>query len=97
MRGVEESVRREYHITKKVITKILAQYGGRRKYKLSEKFSVEKDHQIVFMEKTNKHKWLSMTARDGGVMVTLTDETGRIIQRDFYTTDGERREVKRWQ
>lgn len=81
-------MKREHFITKKVMYRILARYGGRRKYILSERYT-DKKYQIVFTEKGNLYKWLCMTSRDGGVLVTLTGETGKIVQRDFYTEAGE--------
>lgn len=72
-----------YCISQKTMYCILSKYGGRRKYKLSEQYT-DKKVQIVFVEKRNKDKWLCMTPRNGRIEVTLTDESGKIIQRDCY-------------
>ncbi len=85
-------MKREYFITKKVISKILTQYGGRRKYTLSEKYTTDKQYQIIFTEKGNKCKWLSMYSYKGEVRVSLTDETGRVIQENYFTMNGEKKE-----
>lgn len=83
-------MKREYFITKKAVSKILAQYGGRRKYVLSEKYTTDKQYQIVFTEKKDQCKWLSMYSYKGEVRVSLTDEFGRVIQEEFFTMDGEK-------
>lgn len=87
-------MKREYFITKKVISKILAIYGGRRKYVLVEKYTRDKQDEVVFTEKKNKYKWLTMhNTHDGDVRVSFTDEGGNVIQNDFFTMDGEKKEM----
>lgn len=80
---------REYFMSKRMINKILAIYGGRRKYSLSAKYTTDKKCQIVFTEKKDCNRWLTMTKKYVNdvpvVVVTLTDESGYIIRRDNYS------------
>ena len=79
----------EFFITKKAILKILAQYGGRRKYEFKEKCTPNKKYEIVFAEKKNPYLQLTMKHAGEKVIVTRTDDSGKVIQRDFFTTEGE--------
>lgn len=78
-----------YIISKKVMARILSNYGGRRKYRLEEAYT-QKQADIVFVEKKDKNKWLTIRREDKETLaVSLTDGTGRIVRWDFYTNSGE--------
>lgn len=83
-------MKRQFFITKKAILKILAHYGGRRKYEYKEKYTTDKRYEVVFAEKENNCKWLTMKLVNQEVMVTLTDDSGRITQKDFFAPEGEK-------
>lgn len=83
-------MKRQFFITKKTILKILVRYGGRRKYEYKEKYTTDKQYEVVFAEKENNCKWLTIKLVNREVMVTLTDDGGKVIQRDFFTLEGEK-------
>lgn len=84
-------MRKEFFIAKKIITKILSCYGGRRKYEYMEKYTANKQYEIVFAEKKDHFRQLTMKLVNKEIMVTLTNDSGKIIQKDFFTLEGEKK------
>lgn len=80
--------RKKYFLSQKHINSIIRKYGGLRKYTLRERLS-EYDC-ITYTEKQNRYKLLSINRKtdqltdEPYIMVHISDENGKIIQRDRY-------------
>lgn len=75
---------RKKFITQQQIIQIINHYGGLSKYELNSRIKEEEYGRIFYCEKGNRHKWLTITDTDNKIMVTLTNDVGLIIQRDYW-------------
>ena len=75
---------RKKFITREHIIQIINHYGGLSKYKLNNRIKEEEYGKIFYCEKDNRHRWLTIADTDHKIMVTLTNDVGLIIQRDYW-------------
>jgi hypothetical protein len=74
----------KYFIPQHHIITILNHYGGLEKYKLNNHIREKEYSRIFYCEKTDYHKWLTIAKVEDKIMVTLTNDVGLIIQRDYW-------------
>ena len=74
----------KYFIPQQHIITIINHYGGLEKYKLNNHIKEKEYSRIFYCEKTDYHKWLTIAKEDNKIMITLTNDVGLIIQRDYW-------------
>lgn len=79
----------KYFLTQSQIISIVNHYGGLEKYKVNNHIKEKERNRIFYCEKGDYHKWLLLTKVDYKIMVTLTNDVGLIIQRDYWYLDNE--------
>jgi len=77
---------RKRFITQQQIIQIVNHYGGLSKYELNSRIKEKEYGRIFYCEKGNRHKWLTIADTDNKIMVTLTNDVGLIVQRDYWIT-----------
>lgn len=75
---------RKKFITREHIIQIINHYGGLSKYELNSHIKDDDYGKIFYCEKGNHYKWLTIADTDHKIMVTLTNDVGLIIQRDYW-------------
>ena len=74
----------KYFLPQEHIITIINHYGGLEKYKLNNHIKVKEYGNIIYCEKDNRYKWLSIREDNNKIMVTLTNDVGLITQRDYW-------------
>lgn len=74
----------KYFIPQQHIITIINHYGGLTKYKLNNHIRKKEYNKIFYCEKADRYRWLTIAKEDSKIMVTLTNDVGLIIQRDYW-------------